>query len=59
VSFDKPMFFMARAVAPMLPGCEVFTSTMRMWLKALWEFDCSDKGIPLPCTGGNKNWPGL
>ena len=28
----SPMFFIARAVAPMLPGCEVLTSTTAIWL---------------------------
>src|ERR1700686_171817 len=32
----KAMFFMARATAPMLPGCEGATSTMRMSGESIW-----------------------
>ena len=32
----SPMFFMARATAPMLPGCDVSTSTKRMGSKVLF-----------------------
>jgi hypothetical protein len=42
------MFFMARATAPMLPGCEGSTSTMRMSV----EIICYALNI-----GGKGPWP--